>query len=504
MFDKYFKEILDKYKIEKMRDFNDSVLAFKINEEIPEVMADYLNDVFTVRASCGQGTWNDYPWINIINKSFDNLQEALVIEYKFDSENSNIYLSLIPRLIDYSTYISIKDKLIKILNCEFLDDFTISGDDSFSILSKRYDYDELTNFKIEGDLEYIISLYNRILPYFNSYLKSADDPILHERIIDIDEDISYELSDKIKRKCRLAPPQIRIKDIKATYPKENNYPNSIMSPDEFFKDSVIDEIRTSYITPVDYKKTLIDIKSYYQKNLNNLIKEYNIDLKRLSARDKILLFSKSFTDTEYKSVGKHLGVYAFNKILIDDRLSNPLIITSIIHELSHFILEKILKEILMKVINSNDTPMISAFVKIMLEDNDLNYLLDEFCAHTVEGRFALYGYQDYSSFKYKLDEISGLYSKEDIDYALTVANTFAYDIKEIMEDFIDDDLREDIKDEFINISQSPDFRPLDFEIESRFDSEVLIDAISLLLISGIGESLRQSEKLKRYMEKYSD
>lgn len=104
MFSNDFKEILDSYKSEKTRNFKDSTLVFKITKEIPQIMADYLNDAFTVKASCGQGSWNNYPWINIIDKSFDNLQEALVIEYKFDSENSNIYLSLIPRLIDYSTY----------------------------------------------------------------------------------------------------------------------------------------------------------------------------------------------------------------------------------------------------------------------------------------------------------------------------------------------------------------------------------------------------------------
>lgn len=509
MFSNDFKEILDSYKSEKARDFKDSTLVFKITEEIPQIMADYLNDAFTVKASCGQGSWNNYPWINIIDKSFDNLQEALVIEYKFDSENSNIYLSLIPRLIDYSTYKSVRQKLINILKCEFLDDFTIVDDDSYAIISKKYGWDELTNFKIEGDLEYIISLYTKILPYFNSYVNSADDPILHERIIEIDDEFYNQYGVLAEKMCNeissadLAS-DIKIKDITFTYPKIDNYTKSINSPEELFKDSVIDEIRLCPVSVGDYKRILIDIKKYYRTNLKNIILMNNIDFNYLSLRDKILLFSKSFTDTSYKSVGKQLGSYAFNEIRIDDRLSNPLIITSIIHELSHFILERIFKEILMKIIDSNDTPLISSFVKIMLEDNDLNYLLDEYCAHSVEGRFALYGYQDYSSFKYKLDEISGLYSKEDIDYALLVANTFAYDIKEIMEDFIDDDLRDDIKEEFLYMPQEQDFAPLDFEIESRFECEELIEAIAIILTSGIGETLNQSEKLARYMEKYSN
>ncbi|MBO4515932.1 hypothetical protein J5751_00410, partial [bacterium] len=174
------------------------------------------------------------------------------------------------------------------------------------------------------------------------------------------------------------------------------------------------------------------------------------------------------------------------------------------HELAHFMLEKILKEILMKVLDTNDTPLVSSYVKILLEDNDLNYLLDEFSAHTVEGRFALYGYQDYASFKYKLDEISHLYSKEDIDYALILANTFAYDIKDILEEYIDEDLREEIKDEFLNINDTPQYEQLDFEIESRLEDDDFREALALILTTGIGEVLAQKDKLSRYMERFEE
>ena len=146
---------------------------------------------------------------------------------------------------------------------------------------------------------------------------------------------------------------------------------------------------------------------------------------------------------------------------------------------------------MMKILNTNDTPLISSYVKILLEDNDLNYLLDEYCAHTVEGRFALYGFQDYSSFKYKLDEISHLYSKEDIDYALILAN-----------EYIDEDLRDEIKDEFLKLNDRPNYEPLDLEIESRLEGDDFRDALSMILTSGIGEALSQKDKLSRYMDRF--
>ena len=157
----------------------------------------------------------------------------------------------------------------------------------------------------------------------------------------------------------------------------------------------------------------------------------------------------------------------------------------------------------MKMLSINDTPLISSYVKIILEDNDLNYLLDEYCAHTVEGRFALYGYQDYSSFNYKLDEISHLYSKDDIDYSLVLANTFAYDIKDIMEDFIDEKLRDDIKEEFLNLNDQPKYEPLDFEIESKIENEYFIKSLAILLAGSVGDAVNQKDKLERYMNKFN-
>ena len=120
----------------------------------------------------------------------------------------------------------------------------------------------------------------------------------------------------------------------------------------------------------------------------------------------------------------------------------------------------------------------------------------------MEGRFALYGYQDYSSFKYKLNEISHLYSKEDIDYTLILANTFAYDIKNILEDFIDENLREDIKGEFLKLNDNPKYDALDFEIESKIENNYFIEALALILTSGVGETINQIDKLERYMDKF--
>ena len=71
-----------------------------------------------------------------------------------------------------------------------------------------------------------------------------------------------------------------------------------------------------------------------------------------------------------------------------------------------------------------------------------------------------------------------------------------------MEEYIDEDLREEIKDEFLKLNDRPNYEPLDLEIESRLESDDFRDALSLILTSGIGEALSQKDKLSRYMDRF--
>lgn len=522
-----FREILDDYEAEKRNDFKNNIYVSNFRKEVPASILSNIADSFSVKASCGYNTWCDYPWISIIHKRFDNHHESMLIEYRFDSRKSEVSLSLIPRLEDYSEYVSIKKKLRDIIEKLHIYTFEVSDEDSFSIVSKKYSYDELDNFTLVSDLEYIINIHEKLVPYFKAFInddgleeKRFNQKITHEeelfKQISTYEDLEFNQKIEcenalyeLEKKCDSElsenyslPIKPSISSIRPDYERKNTYIKSINEPENFFSDKIINEIRYTELTNSDYSQILESIRNDYTKRLDSIIRDNNLSLDELSIKEKVLLFSKSFVDTEYKSIGKQLGSYSFNKIRVDDRLSDPLIITSLIHELSHYILERILKEALMKILRTNDTPLISSFIKILLEDNDLNYLMDEYCAHTVEGRFALFGYQDYSSFKYKLDEISHLYSKDDIEFTLVVANTFAYDIKDILEDFLNENLRQEIKEEFLHIADNPNYEALDLEIESRLNYVQIDDEIKFILTSGFGESVSQMEKLQRYMAKY--
>ncbi|WP_292797404.1 MrcB family domain-containing protein [Methanobrevibacter sp.] len=494
----YFREILDTYPLERTKEFKRSDFAQKFSKNTPKEFPS-LKD-FSVKASCGKNNWALNPWISITHDSFDSSQESLQIEYSFDCENCEVHLSLVPRLEIYSEYTSFELELISILKTIDLNDFTLNYyDDSYSIIDKKYSYDELDDTKLTTDLDFLVSIYARLQKEFTRFIKiqKGEAVIFAQRPL-MDMEYRHERAFY----SRGIESSFNVKDIEFSYPIENTHENSINSAEELFTDENIEKIIRCDITITDYKNILDNITQSSQLLLINAIKINSINLNQIKTKDKVLLFAKSFADITYKSRGRLLGSYAFNKIKIDDRLASPLIITSIIHELTHFIVEKILKEILMKILDTDDTPLISSYIKMLLED-DLNYLMDEFCAHTVEGRFALFGFQDYSSFNYKLDEISHLYSKEDIDYCLLIANTLAYDINDIFEKFIDEDLREDIKDEFLSLNMAPNYEQLDLEIDSRLDDDNLIEAFGIVLTSGIGETLSNPQKLERYMAKFS-
>ena len=211
-----------------------------------------------------------------------------------------------------------------------------------------------------------------------------------------------------------------------------------------------------------------NIKLQALKRLDDAIKEYDILFDDLTPLEKVTLFVKSFVDIEYKSYGPELGFYEFNKISIDDRRSK----TSEIESIATFIL-------------TYYPP---------------NQLIDEYAAHTVEGRFTLYGYQDYSSFL-SIQKTIDL-PADDIEMLKTIGNSFANVIKSIVESFIDSRLLDDIKTQFRReILDRPDYRNLSMENCTLLYSEGFIKAVKWILSDGFMVAADNIDILNQYNSK---
>ena len=190
----------------------------------------------------------------------------------------------------------------------------------------------------------------------------------------------------------------------------------------------------------------------------------------------MFLFSKSFVKTYYKNSGNELGYYRFNEIYIEEREpSNYKKIRTIIHELSHFLLSEILEQILSEVLGTDKTDILEAFIVYTLTDVNDFYLIDEYCACTVEGRFVSRGHQDYTSFKNSLKK-EHIFSNDDLS---VYGNTFARYIILIMESFLSENLINEIRKE--GSKENINTNDLNLETDKYLDWDEFKDTIALML-----------------------
>ena len=137
------------------------------------------------------------------------------------------------------------------------------------------------------------------------------------------------------------------------------------------------------------------------------------------------------------------------------------------------------------------------FVDMSFNSSKCFSLLNEYCAHSVEGHFTPYEYQDYGSFIKVLNEFDETNEKdrEIVLKSMILGNTFCQDILTIITPFFDnynlrDEIKEEFKKEFID---SPNPNGLSLKIEDTLNIKYLLDYINLILLTGLDEALENVE-----------
>lgn len=279
--------------------------------------------------------------------------------------------------------------------------------------------------------------------------------------------------------------------------------NDFEAFEEIFTPENMALVNNSRFKVKDYNEIIKDIKKAAFLEFDNLVKSNELVLDYLDILERILLFSKSFVDVEYKSFGQELGTFSFDRIEIDDRQTSSLQITTLIHELSHFLLKEILSIVLCRILDCTKNSSIDAISTFILVYSPLNRLIDEYSAHSVEGRFTVYGYQDYSSFIQIQNSLEGEMDKEEIEIAKSIGNTFSLSIKEILESYIDSDLRREIKDLFLmQTHEAPNYQMLLYENCNRLQGRGFMRAIWLILSEGFEVAGMNIEKLEEYKKNF--
>ena len=274
------------------------------------------------------------------------------------------------------------------------------------------------------------------------------------------------------------------------YPKKTVQEN-ILTEDNF------NALNAFGFTINDFNRVTFSIKAQAFRNLDYLIREYDLDLDEMDVLDKVILFSKSFVEVEYKSYGGQLGYFEFDRIYVDDRQRNSLQITTLVHELTHFLIKEILTRIVCEILDCTKNMHVESVVTYILSRSVFNNLIDEYAAHSVEGRFTIFGYQDYSSFLALQDELEA----EHVDIAKTIGNTFSIYIKELLEGFLDWDVRNEIKDQFLEDTiERPNYSQLQFESCNKLSDEGFMKAIWLILTDGFQNA--DEEVIAGYAQEY--
>lgn len=262
--------------------------------------------------------------------------------------------------------------------------------------------------------------------------------------------------------------------------------NKLESFNEIATDSNLKILNENPLSALEYEILLKNITQMGKEYLKN----YDYEFSTTNVLGKIKLITKSYADVVYKSKGAEQGSYSYNQIKIDDRLNDSDIISTLIHELTHHLFNEIFEQMLMYVWEVKKTDAIEAFVSFTIGTNPVYLLMNEYCAHTVEGRFIPHGYQRYGSFNSILNEEFDLENdREVISFALMMGNSLASDIINILENFITDDIRSEIKQEYLRGSSlRPDYEEMILESDEILPAPEKLKHMHVILMSGIALS----------------
>lgn len=184
----------------------------------------------------------------------------------------------------------------------------------------------------------------------------------------------------------------------------------------------------------------------YLNILRNIFKKLDyIEITGKTPKEKVLQIANVFTPVVPKSSGLVYGEYGSPIIFYDDRLDESLQISTIIHELAHFLLFDLSVNILCEILDITPTPVIKSFIDHFLMDPQIE-IINEFYAHCVENRFIPLKYQDFNSFFMCISKLG--ISVEDVEDYIELGNSLAHDIIFFLQKYIDDNLRESIKLQF--------------------------------------------------------
>lgn len=248
----------------------------------------------------------------------------------------------------------------------------------------------------------------------------------------------------------------------------------------------------------------ISDEQYNQLLSNIFIRADYSDIWGETTRNKILNFASIFTVCKPKARGPERGyIFLGRNIYYEDRLDDSVQIATIIHELAHYLLFEIIESLLCYIFKVDTSTTLQSFIWYFLILPEFK-IMNEYCAHTVEGRFIPYGYQNYGSYNVLVENMQ--IDDESADVMIKLGNSFANEIIVYLEKYIDEELRNEIKLQYRKDLVSPPydsiFKETDESFPLEFKNKIILKMLFDVLkeVSGNDEVIKELKSIKEGIE----
>lgn len=227
------------------------------------------------------------------------------------------------------------------------------------------------------------------------------------------------------------------------------------------------------------------------------------DIQGDTIKNKILNFAGIFTECKPKARGYERGyIFLRNCIYYDDRLDDSVQISTIIHELGHYFLFSIVEQVLCSILGVQTSSTLQSFVWYFLTLPEFK-IMNEYCAHTVEGRFIPFGFQNYGSFNVLVENTP--LNQEALDFMVIFGNTFANEIIGYLENYIGEELRDEIKIQYRKDLNAPSYESILKETTDSLPLDLKNSMLRQLLFDIFKEASQEDmreklEDIKKGME----
>ena len=262
----------------------------------------------------------------------------------------------------------------------------------------------------------------------------------------------------------------------------------------------------------DFYSSLIENYDFNSEKYNGFLDEIFLSVnnhinKGNSIKEIILNFTSNFAECIPKSRSSYFGYCEGDVLYYDERLNEAIQTVTIIHELAHVILYKLILYLSCDIFNIKPSSTIKGFAWSFLNFN-IFQLLNEYVANSVESSFAPYNYHNYGSF-WDIYEESDI-DDDELEVLFLLGNAIVDHIVIRLNDFIDPQLKKQIEAEFINgkLNQNPNPPPCDKmdKLETEKICEIFINFLKVYY-KKLANPERESdivliEELKHSIEKF--